>query len=210
MKKLNRSFQISYFSLLYGALSLISWVGCAEKKTRLWIEPPVGSDSDKTHSQKLFYQVEDVHGGKKESLMIPIQQTPDNLTLEENKGENKTHPGDSEVSLATRADQQIRDGKLSITHKTGAPTVSYLRGLSEVEALYQKKMYTESLIKLAPLIEQYPQQTRLFVMQGTLFKKMGEKKLALEAYQKAQKLDSQNPEIMEAVLKIQDEIGEKL
>lgn len=182
---------------------LISTIGCASKKTRLWIDPPIGTEVSEQNSKKIYYQVEDIQGGKKESLAIPIQQMPENLVVEQ-RGK---HSMEREIALATKADQQISDGKLPNPETSPAPTVSYLRGLAEVEGLYQKRQYSEALVHLAPLIEQYPRQSRLFVMQGTLFRKIGEKKLALDAYKRAQQLDPNNPALEEAVLRSQEEIG---
>lgn len=185
---------------------LLTTMGCAAKKTRLWIEPPIGTEATERNPQKLYYQVEDVQAGKKESLAIPLQQMPENLVVEQ-RGKSSS---ESEIALATKADRQISDGKLPDANTSSAPTVSYLRGLSEVEAMYQKRQYSEALVHLAPLIEQYPKQSRLFVMQGTLFRKIGEKKLALDAYKRAQQIEPNNPALEEAVLRTQDEIGEKL
>lgn len=181
--------------------------GCAGKKTRLWIDPPVGTEMSDRGSQKLYYQIEDAQLGKKESLSIPIQNLPENLVVEQR---GKGSPSEAEIGLATKADRQISAGQLPESEKPAAPTLSYLRGLSEVEAKYQKRLYSEALIHLAPLLEQYPKQSRLFVMQGTLFRKIGEKKLALDAYKRAQQLDPGNPALEEAVLHAQDEIGETL
>lgn len=188
----------------FGLLLLLSLSSCAEKKTRVWIDPPLGLETGSGNSQKLYYQIEDVQAGKKENLIIPLRQTPHNLVVEEKK---KNSEEDATLSLVTQADKQIQDGKLAFGQKVGAPTVSYLRGLAEVEGLYKNKKYSEALVKIGPLIEQYPQQSRLFVMQGTLFRKIGERKLSLQAYKKAQELDRGNPAIEEAVLKAQDEVG---
>jgi len=181
--------------------------GCAEKKTRLWIEPPIGSEVSEKTSQKLYYQVEDVSSGKKENLIIPLRQIPENLIVQGRKGKSGE---EVDFAIATKADHQISEGKLPPGTNANNPSVSYLRGLAEVETLYQKKQYSEGLVRLGPLIEQYPRQARLFTMQGTLFRKIGEKKMALEAYKRAQQLDKNDPAVEEAVLKSQDELGENL
>lgn len=191
------------------AVSLATASGCAEKKTRLWIDPPPGTDVADRATQKLYYQIEDVQGGKKESMAIPLQQMPENLVVQQ-----KASPhSESELQLATEADRQISDGKLpDAAAKPLKPTVSYLRGLAEVEGLYQKRQFSEALVRLAPLIEQYPKQSRLFAMQGTLYRRIGEKKLSLDAYSRAQKLDSSSATLEDAVLRARDETesGENL
>ncbi len=187
------------FVLLMGA-------GCAEKKSRIWIDPPVGIEVTERNPQKIYYQIEDMQSGKKESLTIPLQQMPENLVVEQ---KNKPAP-ESELALATRADKQISAGQILSAGATTTPTLSYLHGLAEVESMYQKKQYAEALVRIAPLLEEYPKQSRLFVMQGTLFRRIGEKKLALASYKRAQQLEPNNPTLEEAVLKAQDETGENL
>ena len=49
---------------------------------------------------------------------------------------------------------------------------------------------------------------KLHVMQGTLYKKIGEKKLAYQAYQRAFALDKDNVRLQEAMDKLQAETGE--
>lgn len=153
--------------------------------------------------------MEDIQSGKKENLTIPLEQTPENLIVENHKPFS-AKGSVSEMTLVTPADRQIREGKLPEGKADAAPTVSYLLGMEDVESLYQKQKYTEALVRINPLIEQYPQQARLYVMQGTLFRKIGEKKMAFQAYKQAMKIEKNNPEIEEAVLRLQDELGEKL
>lgn len=196
-------------TLISCASALAAASGCAEKKTRLWIDPPPGMDVADRNSQKLYYQIEDAQGGKKESMAIPLQQLPENLVVQQKAGPHT----DSDLALATQADKQISEGKLpDPSAKTSKPTVSYLRGLAEVEGLYQKRQYSEALVRLAPLIEQYPKQSRLFAMQGTLYRRIGEKKLSLDSYNRAQKLDSGSATLEDAVLRARDEAesGENL
>lgn len=189
------------------ALALsVALSACAEKKTRLWIDPPIGTEASERSPNKLYYQIEDVQSGKRESVSIPLQQMPENLVVQQ-KATPKTEDG---LALATQADRQISDGKAAAPAKSGKPTVSYLRGLSEVEGFYQKRQFSEALVRLAPLIDQYPKQSRLFTMQGTLYRKIGEKKLAAQSYKRAQELDRNDPMLEEAMLKSQDEAGENL
>jgi hypothetical protein len=191
------------------ASALAATSGCAERKTRLWIDPPPGMDVADRNTQKLYYQIEDSQAGKKESMAIPLQQMPENLVVEQKAGPRT----ESELALATQADRQISEGKIpDAASKNSKPTVSYLRGLAEVEGLYQKRQYSEALVHLAPLIEQYPKQSRLFAMQGTLYRRIGEKKLSLDAYNRAKKLDGASATLEDAVLRARDEAesGENL
>lgn len=206
MKNIKRNFWRVSTTLIFAVIAGAG-MGCAEKKARIWIEPPPGVQTSEKNPQKLYYQVEDIQTGKKENLIIPLNNLPENLVVQDNK---KPHDVELEFSKATDADRQISNGKLPSPKSSDKPTVSYLRGLAEVEDLYQKQKFSEALVRLAPLVEQYPKQSRLYVMQGTLFRKIGEKKLALQAYQKAQQLDPNNPSLEEAVLKSQDELGGSL
>lgn len=171
--------------------------GCAENRKKIWIDPPIGYEHSSASAKKLYYQVEDVQTGKRENLTIPMEQTPENLVIE---GAKDTSDRSEQVATATKADQLL----LSPGSK---PKISYLRGLQDVETLFKKKEYSEALIHLAPLIEQYPNQPRLFAMQGTLYRMIDEKKLAYEAYKKAHQLDGSNVQYEEAMMRLQDEVG---
>ncbi len=191
-------------------LSILAFIACAEKKTRVWIDTPMGMDAEKLNSKNLSYHVEDVNQGKKENLTIPVNQIPDQLVVQTRKKSSTSGQEDGDLAVITQADQQIRDGKLTSVSPDGAPKISYLRVVSDIESLYLKKHYSEALVKLAPLIEQYPKQTKLFVMQGTLFKKIGENKLALDSYKKAKELEPNNASIEESILRVQAEVGSNL
>ena len=184
-------------------VGLLAASACAERRTRLWIDPPRGYESAATRN--IYYQVEDVQSGKKEALSIPVDQTPSDLVVEDHKASTGK---DDAASEATSADRIIRDGKLPAAKPTAAVTISYLRGLQEVESLYGKHQFNEALVKIAPLVEQYPSQPRLFAMQGTLYRRIGERRLALQAYRRARELDQDNSEIEEAYLRLADETGD--
>lgn len=177
---------------------------CAQKKARLWIEPPVGHSGTNSSSRNIFYRVEDAHTGKKESLYIPLNQPPQNLVVETN---NKGGEGEENIAV-TKADEFLHQGKLpEAQDKKLPPTLSYLRGIQEVERLFAGEQHNEALVRLTPLLEQYPDQPRLYLMQGTLYRKIGEKKMALLSFKRAQELDKDNPLIEEALMRTQDDLG---
>lgn len=186
------------------AIVLVLLVGCAERKARLWIDPPLGYDPGKS-PRNLVYKVEDIESGKRESVMIPVTQVPKNLVLE---GGPKSSSS-SELEAATKADQYIRDGKLPSADKAGRASVSYLKGLEQVQNLYAQKSFHEALITLAPLLEQYPDRAKLFTMQGTLYRKLGEKKLAYQSFKRSLQLDASNASVEEAAAGLAAEIGEE-
>jgi tetratricopeptide (TPR) repeat protein len=182
---------------------------CAEKQTRTWIDPPPGYESSKRPGQgkNLYYQIEDLQSGKRESFSIPVEQAPENLVLEDHRAKKSGPEGDT--SEATQADRAIETGKLQAgPASSGAPTISYLRGIQEVEDLYQKQQFNEALIRIQPLIEQYPTQPKLFAMQGTLYRRIGERRLAQQAYKRAHELDKDDAAIEEAYLRTQDDSTE--
>lgn len=191
--------------ILLGSLALAA-TSCAEKKTRIWIEPPPGYDVTEKNSRKLYYTTEDIHTGKKENMIIPIDQASENLVVENRQ---KSSEKDDSFSTVTKADDQLVNGGAPAAGSLNLapPTISYLRGLKDIEDLYQKQQFTEALVRITPLIEQYPQQARLFAMQGTLYKRIGEKKLALRAYKRAQSADRSNPDYVEAAMKLESELG---
>jgi tetratricopeptide (TPR) repeat protein len=180
---------------------LFSLLGCADKEVRLWIEPPAGFRAET--QRNLYYRTEDVQSGKKESVAIPINQLPENLVVEAPTPKDLT----SSPAAATKADALISGSSKTSPRKEGSPAVSYLRGLRSVEDLYQKKQFEEALIQLAPLLEDYPEKPRLFVMQGTLYRQLGEKKLAYHAYKVAHDLDKSDPKVAEAFYRMQNEAG---
>lgn len=192
---MNRIF--TKFSLL-----IVLGVGCSTSKTRIWIDPPLGLSSEVQEDKNVSYRVEDVSSGKTENIVIPMVQSPENITIQDER--KKALPSDpQEGELVTQADQQIHDGTLAEHSSEEKPKISYLMGISKVEELYKKKKYAEALVRLAPLVKQYPKQTKLFVMQGTLFKKMGDSKLALEAYKRAQNLEPNNRSIRESISRLE-------
>lgn len=156
-------------------------------------------------ARNLTFRTEDMQSGKKENLVIPLNHPPENLVIE-------TQPTDgandgSGIGSATQADELLHEGKLPANmDKNVKPKLSYLRGVESVQRLFSQGQHNEALIRLSPLLEQYPDQARLFLMQGTLYRKIGEKKMASLSFKRARELDPGNPLIDEALMKIQDEM----
>lgn len=171
---------------------------CAEQPVKLVIDPP--ASLGKEEQQNISYSMDDSSTGKKETVSIPVSQVPQKLVIEQPKGST----GDS-LPKATLADEKfapMKDGE-----KT-SPSVSYLKGTERVQRMYQGKKYQDALINLAPLIEQYPGQPKLYTMQGTIYRRLGETRLAYSAYRKALELDKDNLQIQQAVDSLSAEVGE--
>ncbi len=194
-----------YLISITATITMVFIVSCSGKKTRMWITPPY-SASEKDLARNINFQVEDVQTGKKESLTIPLHHSPETLVVENMQ---KKDPNDKDLAV-TFADRIISEGKVKSSDQKGPLSLSYLNGTAEVEDLYTKEKYSEALIRLAPLVEQYPKQAKLFIMQGTLYRKIGEKKLALGSFKRAQKLDKSNADLEEAILAIENDLGENL
>lgn len=171
---------------------------CAEPRSRVWIEPPIGYAAQ--IPKKLYYKVEGGDGNK-ETLAIPLTQLPQDLVVE---GVSKIAKGELGPN-ATRADQLFSQGKVSDAKPT-APTLSYFRGVQAVERLHAAGQFSEALIRLTPLLEQYNDQAKLFQMQGTLYRKLGERKMALLAFKRAQEIEKTNPALDEAIQRTQEEL----
>src|SRR5579884_3123042 len=142
MKTLTKLFSLTLIPLAF--------LSCAEKQKRTWIDPPPGYESAKRSGKSIYYQVTDVQTGKKETLAIPVEQAPQNLVVEDTRAK-KAGP-DGNLAEATKADHAIETGKLPTPVASGAATVSYLRGIQEVEDLYQKQQFNEALIRIQPLV----------------------------------------------------------
>lgn len=170
-------------------------MACADKPVKLVIDPPAGSESKSAQSHVL-YQTQDAATGKTETVTIPVGQLPQRLLIEE-----KSQKSDAAIPSATLADQRFagESGKTL--------SVSYLKGIEKVEKLYQNQKYQDALISLAPLVEEYPNQAKLHVMQGTIYRRLGEKRHAYTAYKKALALDTNNLRVQQAVDKLEAEIG---
>lgn len=156
------------FASFFASLLFFS---CAEKKIKIWIDPPLGVSLRERDSDRVVYQIEDLHSGKKENLSIPVEQVSENLVVE----------------------------------RQPQSSSSYLVGVAEIEKLHSQGKYSDALIRIAPLIDQYPSQSRLYLMQGTLLRKMGEKTLAVESFEKAARLDSGNSMIEDALDRFKDD-----
>jgi predicted Zn-dependent protease len=79
--------------------------------------------------------------------------------------------------------------------KTGdAPTSSpaYLSGLARVQALFRRDSYELALSEVVTLLKDYPNDTRLMSMQGTLLWKLGDKARAQAVWEEVVRRDPDN------------------
>jgi tetratricopeptide (TPR) repeat protein len=97
-------------------------------------------------------------------------------------------PTAADQELLARADKKTPEAKRS-----------YLSGLARVTEMYSSKRYELALIEVVNLEAEYPQDSRVLSMKGTLYSKLGKPSLAREAWQKALALDPQDAAVQEAL-----------
>ena len=114
--------------------------------------------------------------------------------------------GGGPAEMLTPADEEIladaRSGGVetaSLDPKTAATTKSYLGGLARVTELYQSRRYELALVEVVNLESAYPRDARVVSMKGSLYLKLGKKKLAREAWQKALSLNPSDAGVAEAL-----------
>ena len=183
-------------------------VSCATNERKLFIHPPEGATLQ-TPNLPVTYEVQDAVGGKTHKLTLPIQHSPELLKVVDGRGvglgTRRATQADTEFLPTDSAKQTVKPKSDVGTSKP--ENISYLRGVDLVSELFKKQRFTDALVELAPLIEQYPQQARLYVMKGTIYRKIQEPKSALRAYKKAAELDESNADLQTVIAQLQTEIG---
>ncbi len=79
---------------------------------------------------------------------------------------------------------------------------SYLRGISEVQELFEAGRYETAMIHLVDLEEAYPNDVRIKSMKGTLWLRLGNEALAREAWEQVLQIDPDNEPIIEALRRL--------
>ena len=83
--------------------------------------------------------------------------------------------------------------------KAPAAKASYLLTLARVKDLYRSKQYELALVELAELDRQYPEDEHILSMKGSLYERLGNIKLAKEAWQQTLRINSANLSVMDAL-----------
>ncbi|ATB28808.1 tetratricopeptide repeat protein [Melittangium boletus] len=78
-------------------------------------------------------------------------------------------------------------------------TRSYLGGVARVKEMYAARRYELALIELVALEKEYPQDARLLAMKGSLYMKLGQPKLARQAWEKALSINPEDAGVAEAL-----------
>jgi len=120
-------------------------------------------------------------------------------------------PGDRKIASAAEksADQEVvgtfahndkrkfqdigdLDERLGTFQPSDEGGPSYLAGVDKVRSEYFARRYEVALIEVNKLIRYYPTSAKIFMMKGTILKKMGFQDLAMHAYEQAYELDPSN------------------
>lgn len=191
-------------------IGFLSLGGCAEKQTRLWVEPPLGTS--RFESRPVKYSLENKITGTHESIEVPVH-TEIRAVLVDSGVAGETGPELNGSNLkrsnsATLADQALKTGKLPSpkSDQKEGPVLSYLEETQKIDRMYREGHYKDALNRMTPLVLEYPEQSKLWIMQGTLWTKVGNKKLALESYKKALELSPERADLEKKVAKLESEI----
>ncbi len=101
-------------------------------------------------------------------------------------------------SKPVAAKQPAADGQVVDAHKA-ARTRSYLGGVARVKEMYSSRRYELALIELVNLEKEYPNDARLLAMKGSLYLKLGQTKLARQAWEKALSINPDDLGVAEAL-----------
>jgi len=83
-----------------------------------------------------------------------------------------------------------------------ARTRSYLGGVARVKEMFASRRYELGLIELVDLEKEYPNDARLLAMKGSLYLKLGQTKLARQAWEKALSINPDDLGVAEALRSI--------
>jgi len=83
-----------------------------------------------------------------------------------------------------------------------SPRASYLLTLAKVKELYRTRNYEVALVELVNLEREYPNDERILSMKGSLFEKLGKKRLAREAWEAVLAINPYNLQVAEALQRL--------
>lgn len=85
---------------------------------------------------------------------------------------------------------------------------SYLRGLEQVQRLFDARQYEAAMIQLVNLEEAYPNDVRIKSMKGTLWLRLGRESLARDAWEQVLQIDPDNEPVQEALRRLDADGGD--
>jgi tetratricopeptide (TPR) repeat protein len=127
-------------------------------------------------------------------VRVPLAGGP----LEQMTSADEELLADSTAKAATGALPEAGSGK-AVDAKGAAKKKSYLGSLAKVNEMYVAKKYELALIEVVSLEKEYPQDSRILSMKGSLYLKLGKHKLAREAWEKALQINPNDQALAEAL-----------
>jgi tetratricopeptide (TPR) repeat protein len=82
---------------------------------------------------------------------------------------------------------------------------SYLLTLAKVKDLYKARQYELALVELAELDRQYPEDEHILSMKGSLYERLGNKRLAREAWEQTLRINPFNLPVSQALESLRKE-----
>ncbi len=105
----------------------------------------------------------------------------------------------AEAVVGAQAKPGEKDAAPLIDANKAARTRSYLGGVARVKEMFAARRYELALIELVSLEKEYPQDARLLAMKGSLYMKLGQQKLARQAWEKALSINPEDAGVAEAL-----------
>jgi tetratricopeptide (TPR) repeat protein len=100
---------------------------------------------------------------------------------------------------AAAGGQKPADGGQVVDAHKAARTRSYLGGVARVKEMFSSRRYELALIELVSLEKEYPKDARLLAMKGSLYLKLGQPKLARQAWEQALSINPDDLGVAEAL-----------
>jgi tetratricopeptide (TPR) repeat protein len=124
-------------------------------------------------------------------------------------------PDDQVPTHMTAADREMMEERAVNAQTAGAQKPadkkkrSYLGGIARVRDLYKTRNYELALIDVVDLEREYPNDTKIMAMKGSIYRKLGKTKLAREVWEKVLALDPDNATVADALRELDGEQRDK-
>lgn len=144
-----------------------------------------------------------------QALTPADQQLIDHLRLTDDDYEREGSYVDDESIVDRRAREQRDAGADARPDDRGrsgaepAPTrPSYLRGLDQVQRLYESGHYEQAMLVLSDLEQAYPNDERILSMKGSLWLELGFEGLARESWERVLRINPDNQPVERALQRL--------
>ncbi|HEX8824114.1 MAG TPA: tetratricopeptide repeat protein [Archangium sp.] len=137
-------------------------------------------------------------GGGPVEMLTPADEEMLSEALQDVKAAKSAEGKPEEAKPAVGEQKPAGAGRVLDAHKA-ARTRSYLGGVARVKEMYSSRRYELGLIELVNLETEYPNDARLLAMKGSLYLKLGQPKLARQAWEKALSINPDDLGVAEAL-----------